>query len=115
METTVIAPHPCGPISARLRSPSCPCPPQLLKVALPLSLTQLASRLRHNYYRQPAALASDIATIASNAIAFNGEDSEIAEDAAALAQYLTLVLHGEVGTRVGSGRLDGEWPGEWEA
>ncbi|KAL4448446.1 hypothetical protein ABPG75_005665 [Micractinium tetrahymenae] len=64
-------------------------------VALPLSLTQLSDRLRSGYYRQPAALACDIATIASNAATFNGADSELADDAAALAQYLTLVLQGQ--------------------
>ncbi|PSC70372.1 WD40 YVTN repeat-like-containing domain,Bromodomain isoform [Micractinium conductrix] len=64
-------------------------------VGLPLALHQVGDRLRAGYYRQPAALAGDIATIASNAAAFNGEDSEIAEDAAALAGYLTAVLQGQ--------------------
>lgn len=74
------------------------------QVALPLSLTQLGDRLRSGYYRQPAALACDIATIASNASTFNGADSELADDAAALAAYLTLSLQGQVGgmQRLGS-------------
>jgi hypothetical protein len=65
-------------------------------VALPLALSELEARLSAQYYRQPAALASDIATIASNACTFNGDDSELAEDAAALAAYLTAVLQGQV-------------------
>lgn len=45
---------------------------------------------------QTCGPCSDIATISANACAFNGEDSEIAEDAAALAAYLTAVLQGQV-------------------
>lgn len=78
-----------------------------LQVALPLSLTQLGDRLRSGYYRQPAALACDIATIASNAAAFNGADSELADDAAALAAYLTLVLQGQVGRHALRGHAAG--------
>lgn len=46
--------------------------------------------------QQPEALASDLSTIASNAVAFNGERDVIAEDAAALAAYLSAVLAGQV-------------------
>lgn len=76
------------------------------QVALPLSLTEVGDRLRARYYRQPEALASDIETIASNAAAFNGEDSELAADAQALAEYLTLVLRGQVRALCG-----GAWQG----
>ena len=44
---------------------------------------------------KPCSPCSDIATIATNALAFNGE-GELAEDAAALAAYLTAVLQGQV-------------------
>lgn len=67
-----------------------------LQVALPLSLHEVSARLLSGFYRQPEALASDLATIAANAEAFNGEGSELAEDGAALAAYLTAVLQGRV-------------------
>jgi hypothetical protein len=56
----------------------------------------VSARLLSGFYRQPEALASDLATIAANAEAFNGEGSELAEDGAALAAYLTTVLQGRV-------------------
>lgn len=55
----------------------------------------MAARLRSGYYRQPEALASDVTLIARNAAMFNGEEGELAEDAAALASYLGAVLAGQ--------------------
>jgi hypothetical protein len=69
---------------------------RLPQVALPLSLDDIMSRLRCGYYRQPPALAADIATLAANAATFNGADSPLAEDAQALAEYLTAVMQGQV-------------------
>lgn len=78
-------------------------------MALPLALEQVSARLRSSYYRQPEALAADVATIAANAAAFNGEDSELAEDGSALAGFLTAVLAGQVRREWGviDGRLSG--------
>ena len=53
------------------------------------------ARLHHNYYRQPAAVASDLQTIAANAATYNGASNELAADASALAHYLLAVLQGE--------------------
>jgi hypothetical protein len=66
-------------------------------VALPLALHEVGARLQSGFYRQPAALAADLATIAANAVEFNGEGNLVAEDAAALAAYLGAVLEGQVG------------------
>jgi hypothetical protein len=71
-------------------------PLRLPQVALPLSLDDIMSRLRCGYYRQPPALAADIATLAVNAATFNGADSPLAEDALALVEYLTAVMQGQV-------------------
>lgn len=79
-----------------LTDPTSPhLPPASGQVALPLGLHDVAARLRSGYYRQAEALASDVAAIAGNAAMFNGEDSELAEDAAALAAYLGAVLAGQ--------------------
>lgn len=48
------------------------------RVALPLALADVRARLEAGYYRQPAAVAHDAATIAANAAAFNGPESAVA-------------------------------------
>ena len=63
-------------------------------VALPLSLSELSVRLLLCYYRQPAAVANDLATIADNAATYNGAGDDLAKDARALADYLLTVLEG---------------------
>lgn len=65
------------------------------QVALPLALRDLRERLLLGYYRQPDALAHDGATIAANAVAFNGPDSAVAAPAqgAAIRASLTTSLH----------------------
>ena len=60
---------------------------------LPLALRDLRDRLLAGYYRQPAALAHDAATIAANAAAFNGPDSALAARAQG-APYLIALYSG---------------------
>lgn len=50
-------------------------------VALPMSLLIIQARLQHHYYRQAAAVQSDVQLIASNAATFNGQGSSIARNA----------------------------------
>ena len=47
-------------------------------VPLPLAIPDLLERVRSGYYRQPQALQHDARTIASNAVLFNGDGSEVA-------------------------------------
>ena len=65
-------------------------------MALPLGLDMLLRRLRCGFYRQPDALAGDLATLAANAAEFTGQGGELAEDAAALAAFVGEVLAGRV-------------------
>jgi hypothetical protein len=65
------------------------------RVALPLALLDLQRRLERGHYRSVAALDADAALIAANAAAFNGEGSDIAVDAAALARFLVAATRGE--------------------
>lgn len=51
-------------------------------VALPMSLSLMKDRLEQGYYRQVEGVMGDVATIESNARAFNGEDSQVADLAA---------------------------------
>lgn len=51
-------------------------------VALPMSLSLIKDRLGQGYYRQAQGVLGDLATILDNAIAFNGDDSQVAELAA---------------------------------
>ena len=85
--------------SSHTLPPALPRPAR--QVALPLSLCEVGARLASGYYRQPEAVQSDLATIAANAATFNGSADALAEDAAALAAYLTAVLHGQVRWWVG--------------
>lgn len=90
---TAQQPWPCwGCWGCSLVPACCPSPPALARPCA-----------------QPEALASDLATIASNAVAFNGEGDAIAEDAAALAAYLSAVLAGQVRRRSGALTRVGAW------
>ncbi len=48
-------------------------------VPLPLAIPDLLARVKSGYYRQPQALEHDARTIASNAVLFNGQGSEVAQ------------------------------------
>ena len=63
-------------------------------VALPIGLADISARLQGNYYRRTSALKDDISLIAKNAAEFNGDDSDIVDDAKQLVQYLSSVLDG---------------------
>ncbi|KAK9840988.1 hypothetical protein WJX81_004207 [Elliptochloris bilobata] len=65
------------------------------QVALPLALRNLRDRLLAGYYRQPQALAHDAATIAANAVAFNGADSAEAARAHELAEAVESAAEGQ--------------------
>jgi len=63
-------------------------------VALPIGLADISARLQGNYYRRISAIKDDMSLIAKNAAEFNGDDSDIVEDAKRLVQYLSSVLDG---------------------
>lgn len=63
-------------------------------VALPIGLADISARLQGNYYRRVAAVKDDISLLAKNAADFNGDDSDIVDDAKSLVNYLSSVLDG---------------------
>ena len=62
------------------------------RVALPLGIMEIATRLHLRYYRQKEALQHDLRTISDNAALFNGPSSPVSIDARSLARYLLAVL-----------------------
>ncbi|KAK9915369.1 hypothetical protein WJX75_008121 [Coccomyxa subellipsoidea] len=64
-------------------------------VPLPLAIPDLLERVRSGYYRQPQALQHDARTIASNAVLFNGDGSEVALLADELAGCIIAAVQGQ--------------------
>eukprot|EP00884_Botryococcus_braunii_P018016 jgi/Botrbrau1/4899/Bobra.118_1s0013.1 len=61
-------------------------------VALPLGLESVMERLTSGYYRQAAAVLHDISTIAKNATEYNGQGTEIADEAQELERTLRAAV-----------------------
>ena len=59
-------------------------------VPLPMSLSLVRERLGQGYYRQVQGVMGDVATIAGNARAFNGDHSQVTDLAAGHAPAIPL-------------------------
>lgn len=64
-------------------------------VAYPLSLSAIIERLTNNYYRQKAALMSDIGLIASNCMTYNEPNSNISKGAKRIVNSLSAFVEDE--------------------
>eukprot|EP00798_Chlamydomonas_sp_ICE-L_P031195 gene31195-6342_t len=61
---------------------------------LPLSVATLRARVGSGYYRTGEAIKHDAGTIAANAIAFNGPDADVSQDAELLVALVSAAIDG---------------------